>query len=97
MTSSHFRFVGLFVLGLVLCLGLTGCGSKVSKANCDKITKDMTEAQVKEILGAPTETSNHGATLLWKSGNDTISCTFNNGKMIVKVSSFDLKDAMGVK
>jgi hypothetical protein len=89
MTSSHFRFVALLVLSLVLCVGLTGCGSKVSKANYDKINKDTTEAQAKDMLGAPTETANDGKTLIWKDGKETISLTFLNGKMAVKVSSFD--------
>jgi hypothetical protein len=99
MTSSHFRFVALLALSLVLCVGLTGCGSKVSKANADKITNGMTEAQVKDILGTPTETQSAGtgSVMVWKSGNDTISVTFMDGKVAMKLSSFDIKGALGVK
>jgi hypothetical protein len=41
-----------------LCLALSGCGgSKITKANADKITTGMTEQQVTKILGAPSESS----------------------------------------
>ena len=39
----------LFVAGL--CLSLTGCGSKVSKANFDKINEGMSESDVEALLG----------------------------------------------
>ncbi len=99
MTSSHFRIVALLALSLVLCVGLTGCGSKLSKANAARIANDMTEAQVKDILGAPTETKTAGPSTIqtWQSGEDKIVVTFVNGKVAGKVSSYDLKDAMGVK
>jgi hypothetical protein len=40
-----------------LCLVLSGCGSKINKANADKINTGMTEKEVSDILGAPTESS----------------------------------------
>jgi hypothetical protein len=95
---SRFQFVGMVILCFVVCLSIVGCGgSRVSKANADKITKDMTEAQVKDILGAPTETTGQGGNQVsvWKSGDDTISVTFLNGKVAGKISSYDLKEAFG--
>jgi hypothetical protein len=83
----------MVILCLVVCLSLSGCGgSKVTKANYDKIKSDMSEAQVKEILGEPTETQDLGAgkTYIWKSGNDTISIGFVQGKLTGKLSSFDV-------
>jgi major membrane immunogen (membrane-anchored lipoprotein) len=51
MPSSSARVASLAVL-FVLCFVLTGCGkSKVTKENFDKITNDMTLAQVEAILG----------------------------------------------
>jgi hypothetical protein len=38
-----------------LCLTLSGCGSKVNKANAEKIKAGMTEKEVLEILGPPTD------------------------------------------
>ncbi len=42
---------------LLLLLALTACGSKVNESNYAKIEIDMTEEQVKSLLGAPTESS----------------------------------------
>jgi hypothetical protein len=96
---SRFQFAGLFIFGLVVCLGLAGCGgNKVTKANYDKISNDMTEAQVKDVLGSPTETKSAGgagSVMIWKGGDDTISVTFVNGKVAGKISSFDVKGMFG--
>ena len=87
--------LGTLLLCIALCV-VVGCGgSKVSKANYDKVKNDMTETQVKEILGEPTESANVNAaskskTLVWKSGNEAISVSFLNDKVIMKVSSYDL-------
>jgi hypothetical protein len=41
-----------------LCLALAGCGGgKISKANADKVNTGMTEKEVSDLLGAPTETA----------------------------------------
>jgi hypothetical protein len=40
-----------------LCLGVSGCGSKISKANADKINTGMTETEVSNLLGPPTESN----------------------------------------
>ena len=41
-----------------LCLLVSGCGgSKVTADNAEKITTGMTEKEVSDILGSPTETS----------------------------------------
>jgi hypothetical protein len=54
------RLLALFAtLGLMLapCLALAGCsrGPKVSQANADKITVGMSDKEVNELLGAPSE------------------------------------------
>jgi hypothetical protein len=79
-------------VAFVLCLLIVGCsGNKVTKANYDKIKKDMTEAQVKEVLGSPTETQNQGKTQIWKNGDEFITVMFNDGKVIGTGSSYDVK------
>ena len=95
---SRCQQLGSLFLGVAMCVFLIGCGgSKVSEANYKKVTNDMTEAQVKDILGAPTEEKSAGPakTSIWKSGNDTISITFMDGKVKMKLSSFDVKGMMG--
>jgi hypothetical protein len=90
--GSRIPQIGLLFLFLALGLTLAGCGgSKVSKANYDKVSKDMTMAQVHDILGAPTETNGTGdnKTEVWKSGNDTISVTYLGGKVAIRISSYD--------
>jgi SmpA/OmlA family protein len=59
----------------------TGAPSaSVSMANFDKIKKGMTEAQVKDIMGAPTAVVTLGATKAysWNQASDTITVTFSN-------------------
>ena len=48
------RFFTIFGLALLL-LTLTGCGSKISKSNYDKIKDGMTLAEVEETLGKGSE------------------------------------------
>ena|ERR1700752_5101230 len=46
----------MLTIVLGLCLIVAGCsGSKITKANADKVVADMTEAQVTAILGPPTK------------------------------------------
>jgi hypothetical protein len=50
------RVLGAVLVGLVLCLVLSGCGgSKVTKENADKITTGMSEQEVTNLLGPPNE------------------------------------------
>jgi hypothetical protein len=50
--------VGVLMLALGLCLGLSGCGGgKITKANADKINTGMSEKEVADILGPPTDSA----------------------------------------
>ncbi len=83
----------LVVLGLLASV-LTGCGSKVSESNYEKIKTDMTRAEVEAILGEGTETSGGGASIggisasgtvvTWKDGEKSITVTFANDKVVMK-------------
>ena len=92
MFTSVFRWIGI----LILVIGLSGCGSRISQANYDKVQDNMTEAQVEAVLGKPTETSSNSIlgvstrSSTWKDKNGTISVQFLNGK--VKMRNFE-KDA----
>ncbi len=72
---------------------LLGCASKVTQENFEKIQSGMTQAEVKAILGDPTESSGigfgpvAGTTSTWKGNGSTITIQFVNGKVIAKVFS----------
>ncbi len=58
MFHRLFARTSILVGVIGLCLVLSGCGgSKVTEANLDKITTGMTEKEISDILGSPTETS----------------------------------------
>jgi hypothetical protein len=73
-----------------LTLALAGCGSKLNEENFARIQDDMTEQQVIDLLGTPTETSSMGAlgmsgtAAVWRDKNATINVQFVNGKVRLK-------------
>jgi len=89
MTNACLR--GLAVAALLLALA--GCGSKVNEENFARIEDGMTEAQVIDLLGKPTETSSMGAlgvsgsSAVWSDDGARISVQFVNGK--VRLKQFD--------
>ncbi|HTU21004.1 MAG TPA: outer membrane protein assembly factor BamE [Gemmataceae bacterium] len=94
--------IGVFVL-LLGCLGGGGVllwlygpfGNKVTQENYNKINTGMTEAEVKAILGEPTEsrpTQGNVHALVWhrKSarGGASVQIVFQNGKVMMKQGVF---------
>ena len=79
-------------LMLAAALLLAAC-SKVTQENYAKIRDGMSEQEVHQILGAPTESSTttvlgiSGTSSRWISGDSVINIRFVNGK--VALSSFD--------
>jgi len=77
----------------LLLFVLAACGSKVNESNYAKIEIDMTEEQVRTLLGAPTESSSinvagvSGTSLKWVSKEGTINVQFLNGKVKAKAFS----------
>jgi hypothetical protein len=78
-------------LALVLTLlALTACASRISQENYDKITNGMTQQEVAQILGPPTESSGaslfglSGGATTWKDGKTTITVQFLNEKVVGK-------------
>ena len=75
---------------IALVFALAGCGSKLNEENFARIQDGMTEQQVFELLGAPTETSSMGAlgmsgtAATWRDKGATISVQFVNGKVRLK-------------
>jgi hypothetical protein len=76
---------------IVTCMGLVACsGSNISQENFEKIQTGMHLAQVRAILGEPTESSSvdvavfSGTASTWKAGDVTITIQFVNGKVVAK-------------
>ena len=76
---------------MVFFLGLMACsGAKINQENFDKIKTGMTLAEVKAILGEPTDSFSidvaviSGGNAMWKGEGITINIQFMNGKVIAK-------------
>jgi len=84
------RLPATIALSLALTFALTGCGSKLNEENFARVQDGMTEQQVIELLGTPTETSSMGAlgvsgsAATWRDKGATISVQFVNGKVRLK-------------
>lgn len=81
------------------CSGSKGNGSKISQSNFDKIKEGMTEAEVKSILGPPSNetsasvsrtdpktgtTAQSNSQMSWGDGDRSITIDFTNGEEIGK-------------
>lgn len=78
-------------VALMFAWCLAACAeSRVNQDNFEKIRIGMTLAEVKAILGEPTESSSlgvplfSGTTAVWKSGDVTINIQLVNGKVVAK-------------
>lgn len=84
----HFKTAAVATVFL-LCL-LACSGTKITQENFDKIKTGMTLAEVKAILGEPSDSSSvglagfSGATAMWQGEGATINVQFMNGKVIAK-------------
>jgi hypothetical protein len=78
--------LGFTVVALVVTLGLAGCGGSkdFSPEDFKKISKDMSEAKVLEILGSPKETVEALGTrrLFWEARDKYYSISFKDGKVV---------------
>ena len=76
-------------MGFVLCVTVVGCGgggfgSKITKANADKIKEGMTEQEVSDILGPPDATKDLNAEM---SGRPSGATGGNNAQARARTSS----------
>lgn len=73
---------------------LAGCGSKLTPENLTKVNAGMTQAEVREILGTPTEVRTQsvgpieGSVLLYRKGESEVSLLFVNDKLVNKNGKF---------
>ncbi len=82
--------IGIFGVALILSVGLLGCGSKLTQENFEKVQSGMSMAQVKSILGEPTEAKSFevgpfsALSATWKDKKTVINIQFVNDKVTVK-------------
>jgi hypothetical protein len=75
---------------LLCTILLVGCGSTISEENFEKIHSGMTQAEVRAILGEPTESASMGVgplvgtTATWRGEGGTITIQFVNEKVFAK-------------
>jgi outer membrane protein assembly factor BamE (lipoprotein component of BamABCDE complex) len=76
------RCVALAVLAVV-CMCLAGCGSKITRANFDKIKTGMSRNDVEAILGSPTETfgNKKTTTAIWQDEENGVTVIFRDDKV----------------
>jgi len=92
MRLDRFSIIQMTAL-LLLLFALAACGSKVNESNYAKIEIDMTEEQVKSLLGTPTDSSSinvaglSGTSSKWVAKEGTINVQFLNGKVKAKAFS----------
>jgi outer membrane protein assembly factor BamE (lipoprotein component of BamABCDE complex) len=93
---QHRRFNGAavrFCLVLFAILSLAACSDKrITKANVDQVSENMSKKQVESILGPPTEIDNRDlqmkkTTYLYRQGKDTVSIVFKEDKVVEKQTS----------
>jgi hypothetical protein len=85
----------------VLCLCLFACGpNRITKENYEKINNGMTESEVLDLLGSPTQTLDASALggqnfgfdakhLIWRNGDNVITVAFMGGKVVMKLGFFE--------
>ena len=90
---SILQSVSRFVLVLVLVLGVSCSGKRITKANVDQVTDGMSKKQVESILGPPTSLSTEDfvimkkTTYIYRQGKDTVTIVFKDDKVQSKDST----------
>ena len=84
-----------FLLTVLLCIAMTGCGGKaITKDNYSKVKTGMTLAEVEAILGKGTEQASSDASfggisidfksMVWQDEDKIISIGFSHNKVQAK-------------
>jgi len=87
------KVLTMLLLISAVVVAMTGCGSKISKSNYDKIKTGMTLSEVQGILGPGVEQASAGGVLgkitaagkivKWTDGKKSITITFVDDKVKV--------------
>jgi outer membrane protein assembly factor BamE (lipoprotein component of BamABCDE complex) len=92
-SGSILRSVSRFVLVLLLVLGVSCSGKRITKSNVDQVTEGMSKKQVESILGSPTSLTTEDfvimkkTTYVYRQGKDTVTIVFKDDKVQSKDST----------
>jgi outer membrane protein assembly factor BamE (lipoprotein component of BamABCDE complex) len=93
MNMRIFRLISKFLLVLLLVLGVSCAGKRLTKANVDEVAEGMSKKQVESILGPPTNIDNKDfvimkkTTYVYRQGKDTVTIIFKDDKVTDKQST----------
>ena len=87
------RLPVVLMLVLILVIGGSCSGRRITKANVDEVAEGMSKKQVESILGLPTAIDNTDfvimkkTTYVYRQGNDTVTIVFKDDKVADKQST----------
>ncbi len=87
------RLPVVLMLVLILVIGDSCSGRRITKANVDEVAEGMSKKQVESILGLPTAIDNTDfvimkkTTYVYRQGDDTVTVIFKDDKVADKQST----------
>jgi outer membrane protein assembly factor BamE (lipoprotein component of BamABCDE complex) len=87
------RLARKLVLVLVLVIGVSCVGKRITKANVDEVAEGMSKKQVESILGTPTDIDNKDfvimkkTTYVYRQDKETVTIVFKDDKVTDKQST----------
>lgn len=94
MNMSILQRISRLFLLLLLILAVSCNGRRITKANVDEVTENMSKKQVESILGSPSEIDNKDfivmkkTTYVYRQGKETVTIVFKDDKVQEKQSTF---------
>ena len=94
MNMSIWQRISRLFLLLLLVLAVSCGGRRITKANVDEVTENMSKKQVESILGSPSEIDNKDfivmkkTTYVYRQGKETVTIVFKDDKVQEKQSTF---------
>jgi hypothetical protein len=92
-SGSILKRISRLLLLLLLLLGISCSGKRITKANVDEVTEGMSKKQVESILGPPTSIDNQDflimkkTTYVYREGKDVVTIVFKDDKVQAKDST----------
>ena len=83
----------ILTLVLMLVIGVSCVGKRITKANVDEVAEGMSKKQVESILGPPTSIDNKDflimkkTTYIYRQDKDTVTIVFKDDKVQAKDST----------
>src|SRR5439155_3097418 len=93
MARSGMKSLLVLVLMLMLVIGISCGGKRITKANVDEVAEGMSKKQVESILGPPTSIDNQDflimkkTTYVYREGKDVVTIIFKDDKVQAKDST----------